>query len=500
MPEILFALVPASPLLASLIIGIRLALGCRGEAHEKTTSRLALGAGAISLAVMAAFILHAAITGSPGQIRLGNWLESGPVTVAISFTLDRLGLAMGGAVALLALLVTRFSVAYMHREAGFHRFFAILSLFTGAMLLIVTAGNAVLVFVGWELAGLSSYLLIGYALERPAASVSATRAFVTNRFGDAGFITGIGLSFLWAGGVEWPELLDGIHRLGTLQVGLIAGGFAIAALAKSAQMPFLPWIARALEGPTPSSAVFYGSLMVHAGIYLLIRLEPMLRDAPALMVALTASGLATFVYALLSGWVQTDVKSSLMFSTQGQVGLMVLACGLGLFTLASVHLLAHAAWRLYQFLTSPSILHATTDPAPAVPRWIARSRWAYTAALRRLWQDGLTEALIVRPTGALARDVQMFDERQIDRMIGLPGIRDGESDKPFRARGALGRLLQYSADSAHRFEERLLLATGGEGLMRVLRRLGYSAVLLDRLAAQPKYLILLIVLTFVVIL
>lgn len=500
MPEFLIALVPAAPMLAALIIGIRLAMGRRGEAYEPMTARLAFGAGAVSATVMAAFILQAMIVGAPGQIRLGTWLESGPVIVAISFTLDRLGLAMGGAVAVLALLVTRFSVAYMHREAGFHRFFAILSLFTGAMLLIVTAGNAVLAFVGWELAGLSSYLLIGYALERPAASVSATRAFVTNRFGDAGFITGIGLSFLWVGGVEWPELMEGIHRLGTLPVGLIVGGFAIAALAKSAQIPFAPWIARALEGPTPSSAVFYGSLMVHAGIYLLIRLEPMLLDAPALMVALAVCGAATFVYALLSGWVQTDVKSSLMFSTQAQVGLMVLSCGLGLFTLASVHLLAHAAWRLYQFLTSPSVLHVTAEPAPSVPGWLARSRLGHTAALRRLWQDGLTEALIVRPTDALARDIQMFDERHVDRMIGLPALRDGEADMPFRARGALGRLLQNSADAARRFEERLLLATGGDGLMRVLRRLGDTAVLLDRLAAQPKYLILLIVLTFVVIL
>lgn len=500
MPEILFALVPASPLLAALIIGIRLALGAQGEAHEKTSARIALGAAFLSLAVMTVFILWALLAGAPGQLRLGTWLESGPVVIALSFTLDGLGLTMGGAVALLALVVTRFSVAYMHREAGFHRFFAILSLFTGAMLLIVTAGNAALAFVGWELAGLSSFLLIGYALERPAAASSATRAFVTNRFGDAGFITGIGLSFLWIGGVEWPQLLDGAHALGTLPVGLIAGGFVVAALAKSAQVPFAPWIARALEGPTPSSAVFYGSLMVHAGIYLLIRLEPMLRDAPVLMVALAAVGLATFVYALLSGWVQTDVKSSLMFSTQAQVGLMVLACGLGLFTLALIHLLAHAAWRLYLFLTSPSILHASAEPAPKLPHWLARSRILHTAALRRLWQDGLTEALIVRPTESLARDVQMFDERQIDRTIGLPSRTTGEPDVPFRARGILGRLLQMAAEMAHRFEEGLLRATGGDGLMRGLRRLGASAVLIDRLVAQPKYLILLIVLTFVVIL
>jgi len=142
----------------------------------------------------------------------------------------------------------------MHREAGFHRFFIGMNLFAAGMLLIVLAGNAALTFVGWELAGVSSWMLIGYAFERDTASANAQRAFLTNRVGDAGFLLGIALAFLWLGSLDWAAMGAGAERLPTLYVGLMALGFITAALAKSAQVPFSPWIARALEGPTPSSA------------------------------------------------------------------------------------------------------------------------------------------------------------------------------------------------------------------------------------------------------
>jgi NADH:ubiquinone oxidoreductase subunit 5 (subunit L)/multisubunit Na+/H+ antiporter MnhA subunit len=146
------------------------------------------------------------------------------------------------------------------------------------------AGNAMLAFIGWELAGLSSYLLIAYAYDRPTATANATRVFVTNRIGDAGFIIAIVLSLFWVGGVEWPDILASSSTLNTLQAGLIITCFLLAALVKSAQVPFAPWIARALEGPTPSSAIFYGALTVHAGLYLVIRLAPLLREIPELML------------------------------------------------------------------------------------------------------------------------------------------------------------------------------------------------------------------------
>jgi hypothetical protein len=438
----------------------------------------------------------------------------------VSLTLDTLGLSMTTLVALLSLLALRFSVNYLHREGGYQRFFMVMCLFMAAMLLIVMAGNALLVFVGWELAGVSSYLLIGFAFDRVTASSNATRAFVTNRIGDAGFIIAIALALFWVESVEWPAIGASGTSLEKLQAGLIASMFLLPALAKSAQMPFCAWITRALEGPTPSSAVFYGALMVHAGVYLVIRLQPLFEQTPVLMAALILFGGATALYGFLGALVQTDVKSALVFSTLGQVGLMFLACGLGWFKFAAWHLAAHAVWRAYQFLSAPALMHYMGRPARPVPGWLARQRWLYTACLQRFWLDGIADWLLVRPTRALSQDAQAFDQQIVNRMVGLPGsagavsslaqweaIRQnhgsrivGDSGGVGHARGAAGRLMQTTATLLHWFEEHLVLKGGDQGLFNLVQRIGNGLVKIETLLSEPRYLILLIVITFIVIL
>ena len=196
--------------------------------------------------------------------------------------------------ALIGVVTLRFSRNYLHREIGFHRFFIFMCLFLAGMLLIVLSGNAVFTFVGWELAGVSSWLLIGYAYDRPIATGNALWAFITNRIGDAGFILGISLAAWWLGTVEWSGLAAWAQgdSFDKISARLILFGFLIAAVAKSAQLPFASWIARALEGPTPSSAIFYGAVMVHAGVYLVLRLEPVLLQVPDVMVYLAVLGIA----------------------------------------------------------------------------------------------------------------------------------------------------------------------------------------------------------------
>ena len=514
MIALLAAAVPLPPLLAVLWIGVGVVLGVnRGEAGEPQTARVAVGAATLSLLSVLALDAIAVVSAIPGQVRLGTWLSSGTIEVALAFTLDPFGLAMATLVTLICLVTLRFSVGYMHRERGFQRFFLGLSLFTGGMLLIVTAGNAVLTFVGWELAGISSYLLIAYAYDRPQATENATRAFVTNRIGDGGFLLAIFLCFSWIGSTEWPALAAGTAGLDRLRAGLILLGFTLAALAKSAQVPFAPWIARALEGPTPSSAVFYGSLMVHAGVYLLIRLAPLFQQAPSLMLLLAAVGTLTVLYGWLSGLTQADVKSSLMFSATAQVGLMVLWCGLGWFELAAWHLGLHAWWRAYQFLHAPALMHAVSRPARPAPAWLARQRRLYTAALQRFWLDPIADWLLVRPTSQLARDVQAFDDEVVDRLVGLPSVgavastadseqgQKGLTDERGTAgRGILGSTMEWLANLLHWFEERLVLKGGGEGLLAGLRQLGGYLQQIEELLSMPRYLILLIVATFVVIL
>jgi formate hydrogenlyase subunit 3/multisubunit Na+/H+ antiporter MnhD subunit len=514
----LAALVPLLPWLAAAWIALtQIASQKYSAARERLTIVVSLGAIVLSLLIMLVLDAKALLYGVQNQISVGTWFSSGDIEVNISFSLDRLSLALGTLIALLCLLILRFSANYMHREPGFQRYFMIMNLFAGAMLLIVLSGNAVLTFVGWELAGVSSYLLIGYMHDRPAATVNANRAFITNRIGDGGFILGIYLLYTWVGSAEWDQLSGLSSEPSSLSVGLIAIGFVVAALAKSAQVPFSPWIARALEGPTPSSAIFYGALMVHAGVYLIIRLEPILIQAPAVMAVIAGLGLLSALYGWLSGLVQSDVKSSLMFSTTAQVGLMFFWCGMGWFELAAWHLGLHACWRAYQFLHAPSLMFMVSRASRPVAPWLSRQRWLFTAALQRFWLEHIGEALITRPTQKLAIDARAFDERVVNRLVGLPAqasaisslakweewktetieLPEGGLD---RGKGLAGKLMEGVASILHWFEAQLVLKGGGEGLLRSLRQVGGYLIKIDQLLSRPRYLLLMIGVTFAVVL
>lgn len=510
----LIALVPLLPLLAAGAIAVLHLLGiARGERGEPWTARLATWPVALALLIMIGLDVAAMIAGSPGSVSLGYWLVSGSFEVAASFMVDALALSIATLVALIVFLTLRFSVNYMHREAGFHRFFIVMCLFASGMQLIVLAGNMAFTFVGWELAGVSSYLLIGYAYDRPTATGNAVRALVTNRIGDAGFVLGIALAFAWLGSLEWSALPVKADQFTSLAAALLGIGFVIAALAKSAQVPFAPWIARALEGPTPSSAIFYGALMVHAGVYLLIRMAPVLEQSPALMGLLALVGVLTAFYGYLSGLTQTDVKSALIFATTTQLGLMVLACGLGWFTWAAWHLALHASFRSYQFLAAPSYLQLINAAAKPAPEWFARWQVFYTAAIQRFWLEALAERLLVRPSRELAQDMRVIDEQVVSRLVGMPEkaksaaildqvgqARAHVSQEVVRGYGAAGKLLEWVANHLDQFERRLVLQAGGGRMAWLLRQAGQWLLEVESLLERPRYLLLLIMATLIVIL
>jgi len=494
-------LVPLLPLLAAGFIVARVLLGqAGGDRAEPATSKAATAAALLGFLLLLAMDLGALLAGAPGHRVLGTWFASGDLQVNVSLMLDGLALQVATLVAFIGWATLRFSINYLHRERDFHRFFLAMCLFLSGMQLIVLAGNGMLAFIGWELAGMSSFLLIGYAWQRPVATANALFAFIVNRIGDAGFLLSLGLAAWWFGSFEWPALGGG--QMSPVTARLLAFGFVIAALAKSAQLPFTPWIARALEGPTPSSAIFYGALMVHAGVYLLLRLEPVLLHVPDVMTGLAMVGLVTAVYAWLCGLVQTDVKSSLIFATVFQVGLMFVAIGFGWFTLAAAHLCLHALWRAWQFLLAPSWLHMTRAAPRPAPAWLRRHQWLYTAALQRFWLDRLAAALLVRPTVAIARDVRSLDENFIDRALGEPG--HGKSlaaDLPLVVGdGLAGRLLAGVAEQAQALETHLSLHGRGGAAERLLRRVGGYLAIVENLLEQPRYLMLAVMATFVVIL
>lgn len=509
---VLVALVPLLPLLAAAGIAVFALAGAQGDNAEPPTARLAEAGAWCALLLLLGLDLLAVQEGAPGQLVLGTWYASGSFVVPLSFILDPLALSFSTLVALIGAIALRFSRTYLHREAGFHRFFMMMSLFLAGMLLVVLAGNSVLSFVGWEFCGLSSFLLIGYAYDRPTATGNALLAFLTNRIGDAGFILGISLAAWWLGSVEWSGLAawaEDTARFDKVQARVLLFGFLLAAMAKSAQVPLSAWLARALEGPTPSSAIFYGAVMVHAGVYLMLRLAPVLVQVPDMMAYLALVGMLTALYGWLAGLVQTDVKSSLVFATMTQVGLMFLACGLGWFEVAAWHMGLHAAWRAWQFLLAPSYMHLVTARAQAVPAWLANRQWLYTAALQRFWLDHLANIALARPVIAFGRDMRDFDDHVLARLIGMPSRRldpavgqegAADGDDVIRGHGLAGRLLLWVAERCQDFERYLLLQRGDDPLKRALDGAGAYLLILEALLEQPRYLLLAIVATFVVIL
>lgn len=517
------ALIPLLPLLAAAWIALRfLDPNHRGESAEEQTSFAALLAIVASLALVIAIDVDTLLAGEPpGLITLGYWLKSGVYHVNISFLIDGLALTLLNLMAVMLFLVTWFSITYLHREPGFQRFFLVLCLFSTAMLLLVTAGDILLTFVAWEFLGLSSFLLIAFRWERPIATNNALRAFITNRFGDASFILVLFLCFYWLGSSDWSLLLNTAGntespRLPNLQLGLITAALILPALIKSAQFPFSAWISGALEGPTPSSAVFYGSLMVHAGVYLLLRMEPLLENVSVLQWLVFFIGLLSVVYAVLSGLVQSDIKTALIFSVITQVGLMLMAIGLGWFVWATIHLLIHAIWRMYQFLHAPSFLHQTSHPIRPIPRLLQRQQKLYVAALQRFWLDPISDWFFVKPIKALSRDVQHFEEHIIDRIVGKSTQQHGFSSlsqweqnqlqqhhpeyDTGVGRGFLGYFMQRFADISQWLEEKLILHASSHGLLGLLRQLSAYFDTIEGLLVQPRYLILFIFLTFMLIL
>lgn len=521
--DALTVLIPLLPLIAAAILGIgQLSNAINGEASEGFTTVIATWV--ISMTCLLALALLGAdlLQKNKGAFTVGDWFTSDTLTIALSFIATGFSVKLAALFAMLLLVITRFSINYMHREAGFHRFFFILSLFASAIFLLVLSGNALTTFIGWEIAGLCSYLLIGYAYDRPVASINATRVFVTNRVGDAGFLLGLGLCYNWVGSLDWTAINSAVGDLGKGEAAAIGLCFAIAALSKSAQLPFSPWLARSMEGPTPSSAAFYGAVMIHAGVYLLILLEPFISQTPLVSWLLIFSGLTTALYSYLTGLTQTDVKSSLVFATTGQLGIMFLECGLGFWQLASWHLCAHAVVRCYLMLTAPSLMHNVKDnPIKPVHPLLAQHKWLFIASLQRFWVEQITDWALVRPVRLLARDLSHFDDNVVDRLMGIPaptikavaqlaqleetaiGARieaqpGTESDKFVSGTGLVSALTHGVAAFVHWFEDRLVLQGVSKDTLYAGRELGHLANKFETQVLKPRYLVLLVFITLLV--
>ena len=362
MPAIL--VIVFAPLVAAIIAGLGNKRLGAVPAKLITTGALFVSC-ALSWPIFLSFLAgHAAMSVTP----VLNWVSSGDLQFAWALQVDTLTAVMLVVVTSVSALVHLYSWGYMSEEPDCPRFFAYLSLFTFAMLMLVTANNLVQMFFGWEGVGLASYLLIGFWFRKPSANAAAMKAFVVNRVGDLGFMLGIFATFLVFGTVSIPQILHDAPSLAGSTIGFLGHRFDtatvlcillfIGAMGKSAQLGLHTWLPDAMEGPTPVSALIHAATMVTAGVFMVCRLSPLFEQSPVALEFVTVVGASTCFFAATIGTTQTDIKRVIAYSTCSQLGYMFFAAGVGAYGAAMFHLFTHAFFKALLFLGAGSVIHA----------------------------------------------------------------------------------------------------------------------------------------------
>jgi NADH-quinone oxidoreductase subunit L len=359
--HILIAILLLSPVVGFLINGVR----------YKSQNYLAAGAiatAAVFISFICAVTLFIELLGLPPESRrivegYFEWIAVDKFSVNASFVVDQISSIMILIITGVGTLIHLFSIGYMHHDKGVTKYFAYLNLFIFNMLVLVLGDSLLTMFVGWEGVGLCSYLLIGFWFNDSAKAAAGMKAFITNRIGDAAFILGMFILFMTFGTLNIHELnmqalsmtaVDaswyGAVTLGTLMLFIGATG-------KSAQIPLYVWLPDAMAGPTPVSALIHAATMVTAGVYMIVRLNPMFVMAPNTMMVIATVGALTAVLAATIGLTQYDIKKVLAYSTVSQLGYMFLAVGVGAFGAGMLHLMTHAFFKALMFLGSGSVIH-----------------------------------------------------------------------------------------------------------------------------------------------
>ena len=331
--------------------------------------------GLLFLAALLSWIVFLTFDGTTDQVQVLRWIESGTLTSDWAIRMDRLTATMLIVITTVSALVHLYSFGYMAHDENFRegesyrpRFFAYLSFFTFAMLMLVTADNLVQLFFGWEGVGVASYLLINFYFRKPSANNAAMKAFIVNRVGDFALILGMAAIFFLVDSVRFDDIFAAAPELAETQLTFLWGEWNaanligvllfIGAMGKSAQLFLHTWLPDAMEGPTPVSALIHAATMVTAGVFLVCRMSPVMEFAPAALNMIIAVGAVTAFFAATVGLVQTDIKRVIAYSTCSQLGYMFVAAGVGVYSVAMFHLFTHAFFKAMLFLGAGSVIHA----------------------------------------------------------------------------------------------------------------------------------------------
>ena len=356
----------ALPLIASIISGFF------GKLIGDRNSEIITSLMVTISAILSAFVLYEVIVNKyQNNIIIATWINSGSLDVNWSMKIDSLSAIMLVVITSISSLVHIYSIGYMTKDPHKPRFMAYLSLFTFAMLMLVTSDNFIQLFFGWEGVGLCSYFLIGFWYKKDTANTAAIKAFVVNRVGDFGFALGIFLIFYLFGTVNYSEVFELIPTIidknlvflgiNVNAIDLICLLLFVGAMGKSAQILLHTWLPDAMEGPTPVSALIHAATMVTAGVFLVVRCSPIFEYSELALNVITIVGMSTAFFAATVALVQTDIKKIIAYSTCSQLGYMFFAAGVGAYNVAMFHLFTHAFFKALLFLGSGSVIHAFKD-------------------------------------------------------------------------------------------------------------------------------------------
>ena len=418
-PQLLLLLILSGPGLLFLSLSLAWLLG--SPFSERAISKLTGYVYCLLSLCVAALGLSLWITPSHAiRANLGFWYSVGDYGFPVEFLADSLSFPLIAATVILVGLVASFSTRYLHRDPGFNRFFLLLNLFAFGALLVFSSASIDLLIAGWELVGITSVLLIAFFQYRPDPVRNGLRVFATYRLADLAILFAVFLAHHWTGSSSWESLFKATHASGASlapgQIHALAVLLVLAACGKSAQGPFAGWLPRAMEGPTPSSAVFYGAISVHAGAYLLLRAYPLISASIVASCLLFLIGAGTALLSTLVHRTCADAKNSLAYAAQTQLGIIFAEIALGLKTLALLHLCSHAIIRSMQFLRAPSMLRdyhrvhaAAGGHLPPTGEHLEAllptpfQILLYRVALGRGFYDAIVDRWLVAPTLALAK-------------------------------------------------------------------------------------------------
>ena len=357
-------LIPLLPLAGSVMNGL-----AGRRFGKKFVSWVACGSAGMSFALAIGAVLSLLQLG-PAEREITRayftWISSGDFIARAEFLLDPLSAVMLLVVTGVGFVIHIYSIGYMHAEDGYYRFYSYLNLFLFSMLVLVMAGNFLVMFIGWEGVGLCSYLLIGYYFDRKSAGDAGKKAFIVNRVGDVGFILGIFLIFATFGSLDFGEVFRQVASMPArfpLETGfglLTAMSLLlfVGATGKSAQIPLYVWLPDAMEGPTPVSALIHAATMVTAGVYMVVRCSPIFSRSEIGLAVVSVVGILTACFAATIGLTQTDIKRVLAYSTISQLGYMFVGAGVMAYSAGIFHLMTHAFFKALLFLGAGSVIHA----------------------------------------------------------------------------------------------------------------------------------------------